>query len=427
MHHPKSWRSKGVRSALIPAAALCVGLSACADLQSTGPGLQSTGSKLQPASPDFPGVSRTTTVPFNKYFTAWSQRYSDSPIQTQMFALDGRQDRQFSGFYPDPSVMDFARANPGRLYIHGDEPDQWCFDPYEYAGMYHAFVQQVRTADPTARVSPAGFAEPNGRCCPEESMAPCWVLKHSISYAEQFWDAYIRRFGAPPRVDEWRFHDFGITFGTGDMAGWWARVDRLAAWSVLHGANMVLGGWGFHGWREPLPDFQEHMKQAIGLISNDGRINGAVYWSYEPWIESPRPLVNEEGSLTAEGQTHANPLTDIPTSLKVVASTSGLAKVRWNNTTSAWGAQAEFWVKPAGSSSFVYHKTEQVADPGASQTPFVVVNAGDSVKARVRYYNAFGQAGWSAFSNAAPLAASEANQSTGFQKRPHLCFLRSSC
>ena len=402
---------------MIPAALLCVAVTGCVDQQPAGP-------KLQTAEPRIPSVARTDNVSFNDYFLAWSRSYSAGPIQTQMFALDARQDRQFSEFYPSESVFAFARANPGRLYIHGDEPDQWCFDPYEYAGMYHAFVTQVRAADPTARVSPAGFAEPNGRCCPEESIAPCWTLKHSISYAEQFWDAYIRRFGVAPRVDEWRFHDFGISFGAGDMDGWWDRVQRLAAWSNLHGANMVLGGWGFHGWREPVPQFQEHLKQAMGLISSDSRINGAIYWSYEPWIESPRPLVNEVGSLTAEGQTYANPLTDIPTGLKIVGSANGLAKVRWNNTTSAWRAEAEFWVKPAGSSSFVYHKTEQVADAGASQTPFVVLTAGDSVKARVRYYNAFGQAGWSAFSNTAPLTT-EANQSAGFRKSPRLCFLRS--
>ena len=318
--------------------------------------------------------------------------------------------------------MDFARANPGRLYIHGDEPDQWCFDPYEYAGMYHAFVTQVRGADPTARVSPAGFAEPNGRCCPEEAVAPCWTLKHSISYAEQFWDAYIRRFGVPPRVDEWRFHDFGVVFGAGDMDGWWARVDRAAAWSVLHGAKMVLGGWGFHGWREPIPVFQEHMKQAMYRISNDSRITGAVYWSYEPWEESPRPLVYDDGSLTPEGQTYANPMTDVPTGLKIVGSANGLAKLRWSNTTSAWGAEVEFWVQAPGSSSFVYQKTEQVASPGASQTPFVAVNVGNNVKARVRYYNAFGQAAWSSFSNTVSLASTDSQPDK--KKTPRFCFLQ---
>ena len=421
MHHPKSRQSKTIRYAIISAAILCVTVTGCGDQQPTDPKIQSS------AEPRVPGVARTDNAVFSEFFLAWSRSYSSYPIQTQMFAVDGRQDRQYAGLYPDESVLAFARANPGHLYINGDEPDQYCFDPYEYAGIYRNFVTQIRGADPTARVSPAGFAEPNGKCCPEESMAPCWVLRHSISFAEQFWDAYIRRYGEPPRVDEWRFHDFGIAFGAGDMAGWWDRVQRLVAWSEVHGAKMVLGGWGFHGWREPVPVFQEHMKQAMGLIASDSRIAGAVYWSYEPWIESPRPLVDDGGGLTLEGQTYANPMTDVPNSLKLVGSANGLAKVRWSNTTAAWGAEVEFWSQAPGSSSFAYYKTERVGAQGASQTPAVALAPGSTVKARVRYYNAFGAGAWSAFSNTASLALAQpqAEQGKGFKNSPDFCFLRS--
>lgn len=418
MQQPQSLKSKCIRSAIVSAAALTVTLAGCAEQQATGP-------NVAPAAPEIPRIARANNVTFSEFLNAWSQSFSAAPIQTQMFALDDRQDRQYVDWYPNEAVLSFARAYPGHLYIHGDEPDQWCMDPVEYAGMYKNFVSQIRGADPTARVSPAGFAEPNDRCC-EPGDETCRQGNHSVGYAQKFYDAYVVRYGQPPAVDEWRFHDFGVSFRSGDLDGWWSRIDRAAAWSVAHGANMVLGGWGFHGWRDPVPSFQEYLKQAIGRLMADNRINGAVYWSYEPWIESPRPLVNSDGSLTAEGQTYANPLTDIPTGVKLVGSADGRARLRWNNTTSAWAAEAEYWVRPAGSLSFAYHSTQRVAALGASQTPFGTFKVGDVVRARVRYYNVFGEAGWSPFSNAVRLALNEPNggQRPGSGKSPILCLLR---
>lgn len=417
MYHLKFLRSNCVRSAMIPAA-LCVILSGCAEQQPTDPGIKSTG-------PDEPRVARVDNIPFNKFFVAWSQGYSGGPIHTQIFGLDARQDRQYGGWWAEQDVLDFASANRGRLYIHGDEPDQWCIAPYEYAGMYKNFVTRIRTADPTARFSPAGLAEPNVKCCPPDD-EECKARMHSISYAQQFYDAYVARYGEAPPVAEWRFHDFGVAFAAGDLDSWWSRVDKAAAWSVAHGANMILGGWGFHGWRDPVPVFQEHMKQAMGRLISDSRINGAAYWSYEQWVESPRPLVHEGGSLTEVGKTYANPLTDTPTAPKIVGSSDGFARLRWNNTTSAWGAEVEFWVQAPGSDSFTYGKTERVAAPGATQTPFVSFNIGESVRARVRYYNAYGVAEWSPFSNIVSLALEQPEDDHRKKrgKSPLFCFLQ---
>jgi len=291
--------------------------------------------------------------------------------------------------------------------------------PYDVAGIYHSFVEGLRGADPTARFSPAGFAEPNDYCCPVPVNETCRASMHSTGYADQFYNAYVQRYGVKPPVDEWRFHDFGLAFADGDVDGWWSRVDKEAAWSVSHGANMVLAAWGFQWWTEPAPAYQEHLKQAIGRIMTDKRINGAVYWSYESWDNSPY-LVDADGSLTPAGQTYANPLTDIPTGVKIVGSANGHAKLRWGNTTSAWAAEAEFWVQAAGSNSFVYYKTELVAGPGGNQTPFVRFNIGDSVKGRVRYYNVYGQAAWSSFSNTFLMASSQGRVS---RKNPLFCLL----
>jgi hypothetical protein len=417
MHHPKLLRSKCVRSAMIPAALLCVIVSGCADQQPTGP-------KIRPRVARINDVA-FNNVPFDKFFVAWSQSYSSSPIQTQTFALDTRQDRQSAGWWADEGVLSFARANSGRLYINGDEPDQGCIAPYDYAGIYHDFVVAVRGADPTARFSPGGFTEPNDFCCPLPADEQCRSSMHSISYADQFYNAYVQRYGVAPPVNEWRFHDFGISFADGDVNGWWSRVDSEAAWSVAHGANMVLGAWGFIRWEQPTSAFQEHMKQAIGRLMNDTRINGAVYWHRDRELNAAHYLVNSDGSLTPEGQTFVNPLTDIPTSVKILGSTNRQAKLRWSNTTSAWAAEVEFWVQARGSNSYVYSKTELVAGPGGTQTPFVAFNSGDKVKARVRYYNVYSQAAWSSFSRPALMASPEleADERTVVRKRPLFCLL----
>jgi hypothetical protein len=411
MHHPKSFRSRYARSMIIPAALLGVILSGCAEVQPTS---------TKPLS-----VASTQATSFTTFFNAWSQNFTDGPIRTQVFALDPRQDRQFINWYVDEQAQAFARAYPGRLYIDGDEPDQYCTSAYDYAGMYHDFVVAIRAADPTARVSPAGFAEPNGHCCPNPTVACSEV--HGIAYANQFYSVYIQRYGVAPPVNEWRFHDFGVTFAPGDMNGWWGRVDAEAAWSVAHGANMVLGGWGLHGWPgwESTAAFQEHLKIAMGRLMNDKRINGASYWSYEPWVESPRPLANADGSLTTEGQTYANPLTDVPVSVTLAASANGTAKLQWGNSTNAWGAEAEFWAAAPGSQTFVYRSTELVSGAGATQSPSVKFNAGESVRARVRYYNVFAQAPWSSFSNTVVLAQAASGSEGGVPgKRPLFCKLQ---
>jgi len=409
MFQPKS-RPKNAGSAILQAALLCAVLAGCSDI-------------VEPTAPKAQRISPTSNVTLARYFTAWSRSYSANPIQTQIFGLDPRQDRQYVDWYPDEAVFAFARANPGRVYIIGDEPDQWCMAPYEYAGMYQNSVTKIRAVDPTARISPAGFAEPNAKCCPENDTA-CYASMHSVSYAERFYNAYIQRYGAPPPVSEWRFHDFGLRYGVGDVEGWWRGIDATAAWSVAHGANMVLGAWGFLGWQEPMADYQEHLKQGMGRLLSDSRINGAVYWALESWAGEAHYLMHGDGSLTPEGQTYANPMTDVPTGVKIAGSADGSANLRWNNTTSAWGSEVEFWVQSPGASSFVLQKTERVAGLSAEQTPFVAFSIGDRVKGRVRYANALGHGEWSPFSNTVLLALTEpeADHRRGRGKSPLLCF-----
>ncbi len=398
---------------MIPAAVLALIASGCAE--------------QAPMGPEVLTVAPSQSVPVGNFLVAWSQRYIPGPIQSQLFSLDVRQNRQYGEWYADPTLLAFARANPGRLYIHGDEPDQGCVPPSDYAVMYYEFVTAVRSADPTARFSPAGVAEPNWHCCPlpDDVPAPCWSSKHSIGYMDQFYNAYLQRYKVPPPVNEWRFHDFGIAFVTGDMEGWWGRVNAEAAWSVAHGANMVLGSWGFLGWKESDAAYSEHMKVAMGRLMNDPRINEAAYWAYQFWAGEAHFLTNPDGSLTPEGVTYANPLSDIPTGIKIVGAANGRAGLQWTNTTSAWSAEVEYWVQPAGASAFIYSNTQLVRSAGATQTPQGVFHIGDVVKGRVRYYNPYGQAAWSPFSNTAVMAWNDPGSSkgSGSKSSPRFCFL----
>jgi hypothetical protein len=384
MRHPNLMRTIGMQVVVRPAVVVGLILSACAEQPPTGPKVPSVAVK-------------NVNVPFNQFFTAWSQNYYSSPIRTQMFALDTRLLRQYTGFYADQSVLDFAAAHPGQIYINGDEPDQSCITPYDYAGIFHDFVAAVRAVDPTARFSNGGFADPNDQCTPTPG-EPYRSSMHYTSYATDFYSAYVQRYGVAPPVSEWRFHNFAQWLGVGDLTTWWSQVNAAAAWSLSHGANMVLGSWGFIGWNEPTSDYQEHLKRAMGLLMNDTRINEAVYWSYELWGGFPHYLANSDGSLTAEGQTYANPLTDIPTGVTTAGSAGAHARLQWTNTTAAWSVEAEFWVQPGGFGSYVYDHSDFVS-PGGTRTPDDQFNLGDRVKGRVRYYNVYGQAAFSPFSN----------------------------
>lgn len=244
-------------------------------------------------------VNRNLASPAGEhFFVAWTYSipFQTNPIQPQVETLEPAEYREYtSGASSD--VLSFAAANPGHLYIDGDEPDQSCTSPAAYAASYHDFVAAIRSADATAHFSPAGFAEPNDACCPPATS--CHSDMHSIGYAQQFYDAYVGDYGIAPPVDEWRFHDFGLDFN-GDLPSWWSRVQSEAAWSVSHGANMVLGSWGFLWWTVDQPTFLSDMRQAMDLLENDSRINQAAWWSYENTGTS-HYLQNSDGTLTAEG------------------------------------------------------------------------------------------------------------------------------
>jgi hypothetical protein len=234
----------------------------------------------------------------SSFFLAWSHlEYRDDPIQLQnKTTADYREYRLVTGMTISNAWLRFAARHPGHLYVIGDEPDgKSCKTPSQYAQIYHNYVVALSDSDATAKFSPAGFVEPI-------VVAECPNGLHSTDYAQAFYDSYVNLYGAPPPVDEWRFHDFGLNITTGDVPAWWSRVKGYAAWAASHGAPMVLGSWGFLSWTESNSAYREDMRQAMRLLRNDPRIVQAVWWSYEHISQNHYLVSDTLGTLTSEGQ-----------------------------------------------------------------------------------------------------------------------------
>ena len=146
-------------------------------------------------------------------------------------------------FWPDaPTIQAAARANPGSLWLIGNEMDRrdWWGShqdemlPELYAVAYHEMRSLIREADPTARVAIGGVVQPT----------PLRLL-----YLDRVWDAYIRTYGEEMPVDVWNIHAFllqeqrgawgadipaGIDAEQGLYVGEnWRHVDLLSfAWQI---------------------------------------------------------------------------------------------------------------------------------------------------------------------------------------------------
>ncbi len=98
-------------------------------------------------------------------------------------------------------------ANPGALWIVGNEPDRVGQDgvcPQQYAQAYHDVYFFIKSRDPTARVAIAGLVE---------------VTPGRLQYLDIVWDTYARRYGAPMPVDVWTMHIYILSeTGEGDAS-----------------------------------------------------------------------------------------------------------------------------------------------------------------------------------------------------------------
>jgi hypothetical protein len=101
------------------------------------------------------------------------------------------------GFYPTPDVIRrAAQANPGSLWLIGNEPDvRWQDNvtPERYAAIYGELYAAIKEADRTAQVAIGGISQPT-------------PLR--LAYLDRVLAAYRAQFGAEMPVDVWNIHAF---------------------------------------------------------------------------------------------------------------------------------------------------------------------------------------------------------------------------
>ncbi len=94
------------------------------------------------------------------------------------------------------TIAAIARANPGSLWLIGNEPDvKWQdnVEPAAYARLYHEAYTAIKGADPPAQVAIGGVSQPT-------------PLR--LRYLDAVLDAYREQFGVEMPVDVWNVHNF---------------------------------------------------------------------------------------------------------------------------------------------------------------------------------------------------------------------------
>lgn len=98
-------------------------------------------------------------------------------------------------FSPEAATLqEIARANPGTLWLVGNEPDviwQSNATPTQYASAYHDAYELLKAADPTCQVAIGAIAQ---------------VTPLRLRYLEAILDAYQAAYGQPMPVDVWNIH-----------------------------------------------------------------------------------------------------------------------------------------------------------------------------------------------------------------------------
>jgi hypothetical protein len=103
-----------------------------------------------------------------------------------------------------PTIAQAAAANPGSIWMIGNEPEcpnQDAVDPATYAERYHTAYTQIKAADPTARIANGGIVE---------------VTPLRLVWLEEAMTHYEATYGAEMPVDVWNIHIQILQEGTED-------------------------------------------------------------------------------------------------------------------------------------------------------------------------------------------------------------------
>jgi hypothetical protein len=143
------------------------------------------------------------------------------------------------------TIATIARANPGSLWLVGNEPDvKWQdnVEPVTYARLYHEAYTAVKAADPTAQVAIGGVAQPT-------------PLR--MRYLDAVLTAYKEQFGEQTPVDVWNVHAFVLREERGS---WGVDIppglpdDHGMLYEIDDGDNMGI-------FRQQIVDFRRWMAE----------------------------------------------------------------------------------------------------------------------------------------------------------------------
>jgi hypothetical protein len=140
-------------------------------------------------------------------------------------------------------IAEVLAANPGALWLAGNEPDVIWQDnqtPEQYAQLYHQFYTFVKTLDPSAQVAIAGVSQ---------------VTPLRLQYLEEVLAAYQRLYGRKMPVDVWNVHAFILreerdSWGVSIPPG--LDVDQGTLWEIEDHDNLDI-------FRQQIVDFRRWM------------------------------------------------------------------------------------------------------------------------------------------------------------------------
>jgi hypothetical protein len=129
----------------------------------------------------------------------WYLNWGADPEPEWPEGMEFAQMVRVRGGSASPSGQDLeriARANPGSLWLVGNEPDvlaQDGLEPAEYARIYHDVYTLLKSADPSCQVAIGGVTQPT-------------PLR--LQYLDMVLDAYTALYGQTIPVDVWNVHGF---------------------------------------------------------------------------------------------------------------------------------------------------------------------------------------------------------------------------
>jgi hypothetical protein len=115
----------------------------------------------------------------------------------QMIRLSQSGHDAYSAIPQGDDLLAIIHANPGALWVIGNEPDRrkWqdSLEPAIYARAYHDLYHQIKAADPTARIAAGSIVQPT---------------PVRLQYLDMVLDSYRARYGQAMPVDIWNIHAF---------------------------------------------------------------------------------------------------------------------------------------------------------------------------------------------------------------------------